>query len=147
MDPIRGGCLCGAVRFAAEPPTLFCTHCHCVWCRRAHGAPIVTWFGVPVAAFRFDAGTDDVRWYASSEKSERGFCTQCGSTMFFRSTLAPGEIHIALASADGPIDRAPEAHIFYEAHVDWLDVGDDLPKVEREAPALRKYQAVGRTPS
>jgi hypothetical protein len=38
--------------------------------------------------------------------------------MLFRSTVAPGEMHIALACADGPIDRAPAAHKFCEAQAD-----------------------------
>ncbi len=144
---IAGGCLCGAVRFAATGPTLFCAHCHCHWCRRAHGAAFVTWFGVGDTAFRVTAGEGDLRWYASSEKSERGFCTTCGTTMFFRSSLAPAEMHVALACADGPIDRAPGCHVFYEAHASWIDAMGDLPKYDRDHTALSKYQAVARSPS
>jgi hypothetical protein len=141
-----GGCLCGAVRFAATLPSLFCCHCHCAWCRRAHGAAFVTWFGVPAEAFALESGSEALRWYVSSQKSERGFCSRCGTTLFFKSSLAPGEVHVALACADDPIDREPTVHVFYEAHVPWLPIGDELPKVDREHPALAKYQALPRTP-
>jgi hypothetical protein len=144
---ITGGCLCGAVRFAAEPPTLFCCHCHCHWCRRAHGAAFVTWFGVSEAAFRLTSGEDALKWFASSEKSERGFCTRCGTTMFFRSTFAPGEVHVALACADDAIDRKPQAHVFHEARVFWVKLGDDLPALDREHAALAKYQALPVRPT
>src|SRR3954469_13247309 len=97
---ITGSCLCGAVRLSAEPPVLFSAHCHCEWCRRAHGAAYVTWLGVEDAKLRIASGEDVLRWYRSSEKSERGFCSTCGTTLFFRSTLAPGEMHIALACID-----------------------------------------------
>jgi hypothetical protein len=143
---ITGGCLCGAVRFAAEPPTLFCCHCHCAWCRRAHGAAFVTWFGVPEAAFALTSGADAVRWYRSSEQSERGFCGTCGTTLFFRTSLAPGEVHVALACADGPIDRAPALHVFIDARVPWIELGDDLPRFDRDHPGIAKYQAVARAP-
>jgi hypothetical protein len=66
--------------------------------------------------------------------------------MFFRSTLAPGETHVALACVDGPIDRAPSVHIFVEARAPWLTMTDDLPKVDRDHAALSKYQAIDRTP-
>lgn len=135
MSPITGGCLCGAVRFSAAPPTLFCCHCHCAWCRKAHGAAFVTWFGVPAAAFSLPSA-ETLRWYASSAESERGFCSRCGSTLFFRSRLAPGEVHVALACADGPIDREPTAHIFSEAAVPWVQLGDALPRLDREHRAL-----------
>ncbi len=142
-----GGCLCKTVRFAAELPSLFCCHCHCEWCRRAHGAAFVTWFGVRQEAFSLTAGAEALRWYRSSEQSERGFCSNCGTTMFFRTTLAPGEVHIALACADAEIDRKPALHVFYEAHVPWVSLGDDLPKLDREHAGLAKYQAVPRAPS
>ena len=147
---ITGGCLCGAVRFSVEPPTLFCCHCHCAWCRRAHGAAFVTWFGARDDAFSVTG--DALRWYRSSEKSQRGFCSTCGTTMFFRSTLAPNETHVALACADEPIERgstplpAPSLHIFYEAHAPWLALTDDLPKVDRDHAALKKYQSIDRSP-
>ncbi len=147
MDtPIVGGCLCGAVRFAAQTPTLFCCHCHCAWCRRAHGAAFVTWFGLKDTAFSLTSGEGALRWFRSSKASERGFCGTCGTTLFFRSTLAPGEMHVALACADGPIDRAPSLHVFYDARVPWLAMHDDLPHFDRESEGLRKYQAVARTP-
>jgi hypothetical protein len=141
---IIGGCLCGAVRFSVEPPTLFCCHCHCAWCRRAHGAAFVTWFGARDAAFTVTG--DALRWHRASEKSERGFCATCGTKMFFRSTLAPGETHVALACADGEIDRAPSLHVFYEARAEWLAMKDDLPTFDRDHAALRKYQAIDRMP-
>lgn len=37
-------------------------------------------------------------------------------------------MHVARALLDGALDREPSAHVFYEAHVPWLSVGDDLPK-------------------
>jgi len=146
VSAIVGGCLCGAVRFAVTPPTLFCCHCHCAWCRRAHGAAFVTWFGVRQEAFELSCGEEALRWYASSEKSERGFCSQCGTTLLFRSTLAPGEVHIARACADGPIDRPPGLHVFYDARVEWMSFADDLPKYDREHAGLAKYQVIARRP-
>jgi hypothetical protein len=48
--------------------------------------------------------------------------------MLFESERWPGETHIALAHMDGPIDRAPQAHVFYDDHVDWITLGDDLSR-------------------
>ena len=48
--------------------------------------------------------------------------------MFFKSERWPGELHIARALFLEPIDRVPQAHVFYETHVDWATVGDELPK-------------------
>ena len=144
-----GGCLCGAVRFETDATSLFCVHDHCEWCRRAHGAAFVTWIGFRQEAFTSsvdDASGAELRWYASSEKSERGFCSRCGTTLFFRSQLAPGEIHVALACVDDPTPFRPSAHIFYEAHVPWFPFTDDLPKTDRDAKGMAKYQVLPRKP-
>lgn len=141
-DDFKGECLCGAVRFAAAPPTLFCAHCHCRFCRRAHGAAFVTWFGVPEARFRFLEGEAQVKWYASSKQGRRGFCAKCGSTLFYTSSLSPGEVHIALANMTDNIDRKPELHVFFDAHVDWFAFSDDLPRLDTDHELLEKYKKV-----
>jgi hypothetical protein len=104
-------------------------------CRRAHGAAFVTWFGMDNDHARIDDAAGALRWYASSHgpdrpRAERGFCTHCGSSLFFRSERWPGELHIALANLEGDADRAPMAHAFWETHVDWgsIDPDDGLPR-------------------
>ena len=124
-----GGCLCGAVRFAVTAPTKWCAHCHCSLCRRAHGAAFVTWFGVERPQFEITSGDELLSWYQSTPEARRGFCGRCGSTLFFESERWPDEIHIALAHMDGPIDRPPGVHVFYDTHVDWAMPGDDLRRL------------------
>ena len=141
---IVGGCLCGAVRYEAAPPTLFCAHCHCRFCRHAHAAAFVTWFGVRETGFRLTAGADALRWYASSKQSRRAFCSRCGTTLLFQSQASPGEMHIALATADAPIDREPGSHVFFDQHVPWIEMGDELPRVDSDSPHLAHYKDVGR---
>jgi hypothetical protein len=138
-EPFQGGCLCGSVRFRVSPPTRFVAHCHCAYCRSAQGAAFVTWVGVPDAQFAWASGEDRVTWYASSTPSRRGFCSTCGTTLFFRSDAAPGETHVVLTAFDGPIDKAPSAHVFYDQHVDWVTLADDLPRATGSATSLGKY--------
>lgn len=125
---LHGGCLCGAIRFEVTPPTRFCVHCHCSMCRRAHGAPLVTWTGVLDPQFRLSTGAELLREHASSTEAVRSFCSVCGSTLLFRSTRWPGEVHIATANFDLEIDRSPNAHIFYSDRATWFGCTDELPK-------------------
>ena len=118
----HGRCLCGKVRFSVELPTLWCAHCHCGWCRQAHGAAYVTWFGVPAERCRYDSGQDRVRTYQSSPPSRRSFCGSCGTTFLFESSTWPGETHIALATMTDAIDREPQRHVFTEHRVSWATV-------------------------
>ncbi|MDT8320382.1 MAG: GFA family protein [Xanthomonadales bacterium] len=128
---VRGGCLCGAVRFEADLPSKWCAHCHCSMCRKAHGAGYVTWVGFHSAHFRLVAGDQHLRWYQSSPGARRGFCKTCGSSMFFEENRNPGETCITLTNIDDPIDRAPEMHAHYDNHVDWIPVDDALSAFRR----------------
>jgi hypothetical protein len=100
----------GAVRFTVALPTLFCVHCHCSMCRRNHGAGYVTWFGVPPDRLAIQRGAD------------------CGSSLFCDNTTYPDRVDVALGAMDGPIDRAPQLHVYYDSRAGWVEVADELPR-------------------
>jgi hypothetical protein len=58
----------------------------------------------------------------------------------------PGEMHITLANTDGPIDVAPQAHTFFDDHVPWVTLGDELPRLDRDNELLAKFQCLPRRP-
>jgi hypothetical protein len=126
----NGSCLCGAVRFDATLPSKWVAHCHCSLCRRAHGAAFVTWVGMDATRVALSDPDGVLHWYASSPGAGRGFCSRCGSMLFFRSERWPGELHIARALFHGEVDRAPQVHVSWDDHVDWvaLDPADGLPR-------------------
>lgn len=71
-----------------------------------------------------------LQWYVSTPGAERGFCSRCGSSLFFRSSDWSGELHVTVANLHDPADRAPQAHAYWDTHVDWvaLDVDDGLKR-------------------
>ena len=78
---MTGGCLCGAVRFAAVPKETDFGICHCSMCRRWSAGPF----------FALECGDtleieDDSKLgvYRSSEWAERAFCKVCGTPLFYR---------------------------------------------------------------
>lgn len=89
----------------------------------------MTWFGVERPSFELVSGADILSWYQSTPGARRGFCSRCGSTLFFESERWADEVHVALAHMDGPIDRPPKVHVFYDTHVDWIELGDELQKL------------------
>jgi len=128
---VSGGCLCGAVRFRFALPSLWCAHCHCTLCRRAHGAAFVTWVGASSERFELLAGADVLTSYASTPPARRSFCSRCGSMLFFESTRWPGEVHVAVAHLEDPLDREPSAHVYWSERVNWGDhCGRSLDLIE-----------------
>lgn len=124
-----GDCLCGSISFAVELPSKWVAHCHCTKCRRAHGAAFVTWVSVADTGVMITDPELLLRWFVSSAEGQRGFCSRCGSTLFFRSTQWPGEIHITRANFSSDIDRRPQSHSYYDTHVDWVTIEDNLAKI------------------
>jgi hypothetical protein len=127
-ETVNGACLCGAVKFEADLPSLWCAHCHCTQCQRFHGAPVVTWVGFKADGFRITVGESSLRWFNSSAPARRGFCGDCGSSFLFQSEKCPGEMHVSLTNIQDPIDRQPEGHVYFGDHVSWIELADDLPR-------------------
>jgi len=116
----RGSCHCGRVRFVAQFPSRFCSHCHCESCRRSHSAGFVTWIGFKSEQVQVEAGAKHIVDYESSPRTYRSFCRLCGTKVFFRSERWAGETHIPLAAVTSAADREPEGHYCYEEHVAWI---------------------------
>ncbi len=77
---LTGQCLCGAVRFTAQNVESEVHACHCTTCQRWFGGPAL---GISVGSVAFD-DRDAIGTYDSSDWAERGFCRNCGSSLFYR---------------------------------------------------------------
>lgn len=124
---VTGGCLCGAVRYAIDGTPREISHCHCSLCRRAAGAPVVTWATYPVAAFRWTAGAPGT--YHSTPPATRSFCSACGTALAFVSTDEAAWVDVTVASMDQAAAMAPHDHIWSDDRLPWLVLDDDLPRL------------------
>ena len=136
--PIAGGCLCGAVRYeASEPPTDSC-YCHCSMCQRWTGAPASAGLGFRIAALRITRGQP--KFYNSSPSVERGFCSDCGSSLFMRYPDYD-EFWVTIGSLDNPEDATPQRHMGIESQLPWFVLADDLPRSRsEEEPGTPGYE-------
>ncbi|MBP0129127.1 MAG: GFA family protein, partial [Nitrospira sp.] len=76
----EGQCLCGAVRFRLAGAKRDVVICHCGQCRRWHGH-VGAYTRVPISALTVE-DERSLAWYRSSERARRGFCRECGSSLF-----------------------------------------------------------------
>ena len=95
MDRFEGGCLCGDVRIVALGPPDRVGLCHCLDCRKHHGALFYAAAIFPDDAVKI---TGDTREYA-----KRFFCPRCGSSVFARFGDEI-EVHLGFAGCAQPID-------------------------------------------
>ncbi len=122
---LYGACLCGAVRFTAQGRFGPVSVCHCSQCRRWHGAP------GPYTAVRRDRlqfqNSRGLAWYRSSERARRGFCRDCGSSLFWERPQA-NYTAVALGCLDAPTGLRVAHHIFVADKGDSYEIADGLPQ-------------------
>ena len=129
-----GRCLCGAVRYEVRGPLRGVLLCHCEECRRWHGHVAAC-----TAARREDLvllQARGLRWVQSPNSdagARRGFCGECGSSLFWdpprRETIS-----IAAGTLDQPTGLQVTGHWFVSQATDYAPVPDDgLPRHQRSA--------------
>jgi len=117
-----GRCACGAVRFEVTGPTTKVTYCHCGKCRRWHGH-VGAYAAVERAGFRL-VETRGLKWYAANAKVRRGFCGECGSSLFWDP---PGRetISISAGTLDPPTGLRVVSHWFVSQAGDYYELPED----------------------
>ena len=125
---IKGSCLCGNVRVEIEEPLEHAPEaCHCTQCRKQSGHFLVA-VNVRRTALRI-LGAEFVKWFQSSEKVKRGFCSVCGSTLFW-DPIFKDWIGIAMGAFEGPTATHLAKHIFVAEKGDYYEISDGLPQYE-----------------
>jgi len=102
-------------------------------CQKGTGTVVSTSAVVPKADLHITKG--DPKFYQSSKKVERGFCSNCGSPLFFRP-FDEEWVSIMSGTLDDPELAPPEGHYGVESWISWLKIEGDLKKerTEEDAP-------------
>ncbi|GAB5435613.1 GFA family protein [Falsiruegeria mediterranea] len=123
MTEVMGGCLCGEVRFSAQGEPLRVGVCHCMECRKHHGAPFHASAIYPQNAVTVTGRTQHYEG--------RHFCPRCGSSVF---SCSEEEIELHLGALDGPNQFHPTYELWTIRRENWLPriVGATLYQGNRE---------------
>jgi hypothetical protein len=130
MEPLSGGCLCGEVRFSASGSPYRVGICHCLDCRKRHGAPFHAIAIFPEASVSI---TGETRAFRGSH-----FCPNCGSPVF---AITGDEIEISLGAFDEPNVFQPTYELWTVRRETWLpplslsrSYASNRPSESREEP-------------
>ncbi len=125
---LKGACLCGRVVIEVagavehQPEA-----CHCTLCRK-HSGHVLSAVNVRRDALRV-GGEEHVRWYRSSDKVERGFCGECGSTLFWKPTLDGYQFTaVSMGLFEGPTGLTLAKHTFVADKGDYYEISDGAPQ-------------------
>jgi hypothetical protein len=128
MENYTGGCLCGDIRIEASGQPYRIGLCHCLDCRKHHGALFY-------AAAIFPGGAVTIQG-ETSEFAGRHFCPRCGSSVFARFA---DEVEVHLGALDAPDQLAPTYESWSIRREAWL------PEFPLEHSYARDRESTGRS--
>ncbi|MBO9434706.1 GFA family protein [Ruegeria sp. R13_0] len=120
-----GSCLCGKVAFTIDGDLSPPSACHCGQCRKQSGH---VWSSTSTHQDNLNfTASDTLRWFRASETARRGFCSACGSFLFWQHN-EEDTISVSMGALSEPTGLKLSKHIFVADKGDYYDISDDLPQ-------------------
>ena len=130
---IKGSCLCQAVKYQlSNSEYRQSSNCHCLNCRKTHGAAFGSYVPVNKGDFRWLQGEELITRFESSAHTYRCFCSVCGSPL---AAFDGKNIRcITLGTIDGDPGIRPEYHGYVSSKASWHEITDTLPQFDLRSP-------------
>jgi hypothetical protein len=126
---LRGGCLCGTVRYELSAGPQAVTHCHCSMCRKHHGAAFATHGSVRRTEHAFTQGGDVLRSFRATPQVTRTFCSLCGSPLLWHIAGKYEDwLSIPLGTLDTLFVPTYQKHIHVGSKASWFEITDGWPQ-------------------
>ena len=110
MKKIKGSCLCKSISFEIINECRYSVLCHCTMCQKSN-AEFSNYTKVQKENIKF-LNKKNFKWFFSSKNYKRGFCNNCGSSLFFQSRHSENEISVSTGSLNSKIPV--KGHIYYK---------------------------------
>jgi len=124
---VKGSCECQGVMFELTGELRDVVFCHCSQCRKTSGH---YWAATQVSKGNLNLiKATSLSWYDSSDKARRGFCSVCGSSMFYERK-GIDKISVSAGSLEIPTSLDRMRHIYVASKGDYYDISDELPQFE-----------------
>mgnify|MGYP005684500241 FL=1 len=124
---VKGSCECQGVMFELTGELRDVVFCHCSQCRKTSGH---YWAATQVSKGNLNLiKATSLSWYDSSDNARRGFCSLCGSSMFYERK-GIDKISVSAGSLEIPTSLDRMRHIYVASKGDYYDISDDLPQFE-----------------
>jgi hypothetical protein len=136
MSEIKGGCLCGSVRYESVSEPVMSVVCHCTHCQKQSGSAFSVNVVVPATDFKVTSQTLATFGDAgdSGMAVRRHFCNRCGSPVYTELEATPGMVAIKAGTLDDPASINPQVHMWRSAAQAWVPVSGDAICFEGNPP-------------
>lgn len=124
----KGSCLCGGIQYEIHGELRDVLNCHCSMCRKLHASAFRTRANVNTADWKTTKGDELIKFYESSPGEHKGFCSNCGSSIYTRFDANPGIVGFPLGTLDTDPGIKAGRHVFVGSKAPWYDITDNLPQ-------------------
>ena len=125
---LKATCLCGNIKFKTQGYHRSVHNCHCIQCMKTHGHH-AAYTNVEERNVKF-LKKRTLKWFKSSKKAKRGFCSKCGASLFFK-TIGSKIIHISAGMFNKPVKLKTEMNIFVKKKLEYYKLDNRLPKFNK----------------
>jgi len=137
MEPLTGGCACGAVRYRIIQDFASASYCHCTRCQRRTGTAASAQARIDGRTLRLLHGEELVKaWRHPDGGFEKCFCRECGAHLFSRNPDDPTQMSVRMGAFDGDPGVRPSWRTFVAYAAPWEAIPDD--GLERFAKEKRR---------
>jgi hypothetical protein len=129
MPELKGGCLCGAVRYTAHAEPAFVGVCHCRDCQKFTGSAFGALMGVPQAALEIRGPMKTLTKPADGGRPiVRHFCSECGSSITEEPASRPDMVILNVGTVDDPTSVAPTTEIYCDRALPWVHLAGGMQR-------------------
>lgn len=125
---LKAKCLCGNISFKTSGYHREVQNCHCVQCLKTHGHH-AAYSKVEEKDLKF-LSKKSLKWFKSSKRAKRGFCSNCGASIFFK-VIGTNSVCIAAGIFNNPTKLKTSIEIFTKGKSDYYKINSKLPKYAR----------------
>jgi len=125
-----GGCLCGTVRYEAQPDLSSAYYCHCRDCQIGSGSAFKVAVPAPSSSFKVLSGETSTYTYPadSGDINERVFCPRCGAFLWWFDPGFSGQVVLSVSSLDNPEAITPIREVWTKSAVSWSRIPEGIDK-------------------
>ena len=125
---LTASCLCKGVNMTIRGEFRPVINCHCIQCTKTHGN-----FAAYTSVLEkniFFKSKKTLKWFNSSTKARRGFCNNCGASIFFKRSGSKS-VSISAGLFKKPTKLKTISHIYIQNKRDYYKISDNLPKFKK----------------
>ena len=131
MPGIKGGCLCGAVRYEVSSDPVMVRNCHCDDCRKATGGAFATNVFIKEDDLTVEGELSKFDHVADSGNARsQEFCPKCGTSIFSKGARLKGIKAARIGTIDDASGLTPMGNVYTARALEFVQIDETLQNAE-----------------